>query len=667
MADRSAIEWTDATWNPVTGCTKITRGCDHCYAERFAERFRGTPGHPFKNGFDLTPRPERLAQPLAWKRPRRVFVNSMSDLFHKEIPTDFIDRVFDTMEAANRHVFQVLTKRSTLMRAYLRRRYGKGTAPAHIWCGVSVEDRRAAARVRHLRTAPAAVRFLSIEPLLGPVGDIDLDGISWVIVGGESGPQARPMEERWVLDIRDLCRENGVAFFFKQWGGMTPKSGGRLLEGIEHNDHPSFAPPSASPGRETVIFRWHPDDPPPPIEEHSKAKLAVLRSYLRAYLDRLNVNPNREEFKLDLVDGFAGGGTFRDGGDIISGTPLVMLEEVKNAESRLNRKRRKSLRFDCKFYFIEKEVEHVEHLRKVLTERKYRIGDGRIIVRNSKFEDEVDDIFGEIIRRQPRSRRAIFLLDQTGFSQVKLALVARILRELPAAEVILTFAADTLVNFLVETPSLVKSVAPLELPESRIQSLIAQRNGAGGRALVQRVLRTHLRTITGATYDTPFFLRPEKSRRALWLIHLSRHPTARDVMIQRHWDHRNTFEHYGPGGFEMLGWEALEARTFPLFRFGKIDAEKMRDQLLESMPDQLACLAHDQPVTVDAVRHALANETAARFSDLDRVILDLFREKEFDILNPDGKMRSRSLRQLRPTDRIALPSTLLLPGLSRRR
>ena len=666
MSDKSAIEWTDATWNPVTGCTKITRGCDHCYAERFAERFRGAPGHPFENGFDLTLRPERLEQPLAWKRPRRVFVNSMSDLFHKRIPADFIDRVFDTMEAADRHEFQVLTKRSALMRAYLRRRYGKGAAPAHIWCGVSVEDHMATARIRHLRTAPATVRFLSIEPLLGPVGDLDLDGIHWVIVGGESGPQARPMEERWILDIRDLCQENGVAFFFKQWGGMTPKSGGRLLEGIEHNDHPPFAPPPALSGRETVVFRWHPDEPPPPIEEHSKAKLAVLRSYLRAYLDRLNVNPNREEFKLDLVDGFAGGGTFQDGGDILSGSPLVMLEEVENAESRLNRKRRKSLRFDCKFYFIEKKAKHAEHLRRVLTEREYRIDDDRIIVRNGNFEDEVDDILGEIIRRQPRSRRAIFLLDQTGFSQVELALVARILRELPAAEVILTFAADTLVNFLVETPAWIKAVAPLEL-QSRIQDLIAQRNSAGGRALVQRTLRTYLRTITGAAYDTPFFLRPKKSRRALWFIHLSRHPTARDVMIQRHWDHRNTFEHYGPGGFGMLGWEALEPKTLPLLRFGKIDAEKMQGELLESMPDQLACLASDQPVTVDAVRHALANETAARFSDLERVMLDLFREKEFDILTPDGKMRSRSLRQLRPTDRIALPSTLLLPGLSRRR
>ena len=241
MGDRTAIEWTDATWNPVTGCTKITRGCDHCYAERLAERFRGIPGHPFENGFDLTPHEERLTQPLSWKRPRRVFVNSMSDLFHKGIPTDFIDRVFNVMETADRHVFQVLTKRSTLMRAYLRRRYGERMAPAHIWCGVSVEDHKATARIRHLQEAPATVRFLSIEPLLGPVGDIDLDGISWVIVGGESGPQARPMEERWVLDIRETCQRQGVAFFFKQWGGPTPKSGGRLLEGIEHNAMPDHS------------------------------------------------------------------------------------------------------------------------------------------------------------------------------------------------------------------------------------------------------------------------------------------------------------------------------------------------------------------------------------------------------------------------------------------
>ena len=235
MSDKTAIEWTDATWNPVTGCTKVTRGCDNCYAERIAERFRGTPGHPFEQGFDLTLRPERLSQPLSWKRPRKVFVNSMSDLFHKDIPIDFINSVFDTMEAACRHIFQVLTKRSALMRSYLQNRYGEGAAPRHIWCGVSVEDHTATARIRHLQEAPVRIRFLSIEPLLGPVGDIDLQGISWVIVGGESGPKARPMDEKWVLEIKDQCAAAGVDFFFKQWGGRTAKSGGRQLNGIEHN------------------------------------------------------------------------------------------------------------------------------------------------------------------------------------------------------------------------------------------------------------------------------------------------------------------------------------------------------------------------------------------------------------------------------------------------
>lgn len=210
MADGSAIEWTDATWNPVTGCTKITRGCDNCYAKRFSERWRGVPGHPFATGFDLTLRPERLEQPIKWKRRRMIFVNSMSDLFHKNVPRAFVDRVFDTMETADWHVFQVLTKRSSLMRDYLRFRYGDTRGPAHIWCGVSVEDAEGAARIKHLRASPAGVRFLSIEPLIGAVGQIDLGGIDWVIAGGESGPGARPIHLEWVREVRDQCVEQNV-------------------------------------------------------------------------------------------------------------------------------------------------------------------------------------------------------------------------------------------------------------------------------------------------------------------------------------------------------------------------------------------------------------------------------------------------------------------------
>jgi protein gp37 len=239
MADGSAIEWTDATWNPVTGCTKISRGCDNCYAERFAERFRDVPGHPFTTGFALTLRPERLEQPLSWRRSRMIFVNSMSDLFQKEIPQTFVDRVFETMELATWHTFQVLTKRSSLMRDYLLQRYAERRVPSHIWCGVSVEEGRAKTRITHLRDAPAGVRFLSIEPLIGPIGAMNLDGIDWVIVGGESGPSAREIRVDWVREIRDQCMKNGVSFFFKQWGGLRPKSGGRLLDGHEWNDIPS--------------------------------------------------------------------------------------------------------------------------------------------------------------------------------------------------------------------------------------------------------------------------------------------------------------------------------------------------------------------------------------------------------------------------------------------
>ncbi len=234
----TGIEWTDSTWNPITGCTKITRGCDFCYAERFAERFRGVPGHPFENGFDLTLRPDRLSQPRRWREPRRIFVNSMSDLFHKNVPRTFIDSVFDTMEAANWHEYQVLTKRSSLMTRYLINRYGSGLAPPHIWLGVSVEDAQNAVRLKHLQAARASIKFVSFEPLLGPVGRIDLTGVHWAIVGGESGPAARRMAEEWAIEIRDQCRAAKVAFFFKQWGGIRPKSGGRLLRGREWNQYP---------------------------------------------------------------------------------------------------------------------------------------------------------------------------------------------------------------------------------------------------------------------------------------------------------------------------------------------------------------------------------------------------------------------------------------------
>lgn len=238
MSDNSKIEWTDATWNPVTGCTQVSPGCDNCYALRFAERWRGTAGSYFSTGFDVTLRRNMLARPLQWRHARRVFVNSMSDLFHRDVPDSFIDEVFAVMELASWHIFQVLTKRPERMRRYIRNRYGNQRIPQHIWLGTSVENNAYAWRVDMLREINVRVRFLSIEPMLGPVNRVSLRGIAWVIAGGESGPGYRALEARWVRHLRDRCIQMQIPFFFKQWHkGKT----GRRLDGRLWNQSPSAA------------------------------------------------------------------------------------------------------------------------------------------------------------------------------------------------------------------------------------------------------------------------------------------------------------------------------------------------------------------------------------------------------------------------------------------
>jgi protein gp37 len=240
MSAQSKIEWTDATWNPVRGCTKISPGCKHCYAETFAERFRGVKGHPYEQGFDLRLVPEKLAEPFSWRSPKLVFVNSMSDLFQPVVPDDYVEVVARVMATANWHTYQVLTKRSERTRDMLKGQLRFAANDENIWWGVSVEDRKyGLPRIDHLRKAPARVRFLSIEPLLENLGEIDLSGIAWVIVGGESGPGARPMKEEWVVSIRRQCREQRVPFFFKQWGGVRKAKQGRLLNNRTYDEYPA--------------------------------------------------------------------------------------------------------------------------------------------------------------------------------------------------------------------------------------------------------------------------------------------------------------------------------------------------------------------------------------------------------------------------------------------
>ncbi len=238
MSVRSSIEWTESTWNPVTGCTKVSPGCKHCYAERMALRLQAMGLPNYVNGFRLTMHEHMLEHPLNWKRPQMVFVNSMSDLFHQDVPWEFIQKVFDIMRRASWHTFQVLTKRSTR----LLELNPEIDWPVNVWMGVSVENKDYLFRIDHLRRTDAQIKFLSLEPLLGPLPYLDLRGIDWVIVGGESGPGARPIKKDWVLDIRDQCLAAGVPFFFKQWGGFKRKSAGRLLEGRTWDTMPEPAP-----------------------------------------------------------------------------------------------------------------------------------------------------------------------------------------------------------------------------------------------------------------------------------------------------------------------------------------------------------------------------------------------------------------------------------------
>lgn len=252
MALGSGIEWTESTWNPVTGCNKVSACCKHCYAERMSERLLAMGQPNYKNGFTLTLQPQMLELPLQWKRPQTIFVNSMSDLFHQDVPLAYIQRVFDVMRRAHWHRFQVLTKRAERLAALS----DQIEWPDNVWMGVSVENASVIERIDHLRATGARVKFLSLEPLLGPLPTLRLARVDWVIVGGESGPQARPMDPSWVTDIRDQCRRVGVAFFFKQWGGTNKKKTGRLLEGRTWDEMPGQpgdrAPRARRPGASRI-------------------------------------------------------------------------------------------------------------------------------------------------------------------------------------------------------------------------------------------------------------------------------------------------------------------------------------------------------------------------------------------------------------------------------
>lgn len=397
------------------------------------------------------------------------------------------------------------------------------------------------------------------------------------------------------------------------------------------------------------------------LEDHSRAKLKVLRLYLQQYYDRLGSTPKRDVFRLDVIDGFAGGGLFEYQGKPFPGSPLIMLEELEAAKERLSDNRRKPLRFDVHHHFIDSNWQHIDHLKSVLNERGYRHGNGQDIrVHCAKFESVLDDLLAEISQRQPRTGRSIFLLDQCGYSKVNLDLVRKIFSRLNSAEVILTFAADALINFLHDSPQFVNSVRPIGLTEAQLRAIMYTKSHQ--KPVAQRLLRDHIRHQCGALYDTPFFICPRDSHRALWFIHLSRHPTARDVMMKCHWNSGNTFLHYGSGGFDFMGWHPLLENDPPkLFKFGCGEEEQLKNDLCRTLPDELVRLILDNSISIEQLRQKIANQTAATFSILDELIVELYRAGEVTILNAQGKERNKTVLHLDGNDRIYTPSQLRLP------
>lgn len=458
MAEKSMIEWTESTWNPVTGCTKVSSGCDHCYAERFSERFRGVAGHPFEVGFDLTLRPERLAQPISWKRPRLIFVNSMSDLFHKNIPTEYIDAVFDTMEAAHWHTYQVLTKRSSSMRSFINSRYTKRYAPSHIWLGVSVEDSSALIRIEHLRQTNTRTKFVSFEPLIGPVFGADLAQIDWVIAGGESGPMARPVEAKWLRDLRDKCVHEGVAFFFKQWGGRTPKAKGNILDGRRWMQYPRYMHESSSTDSVAGAPNQEALDCVMEVGPWAKEKLEYLRKYLHAYTTILHQKLQEKDHLKGYfyVDAFAGPGLLKirksesfsrdqhgllelsdypvsqstDVQQYISGSPRIALELRKPFTD---------------YVFVEIDSERIKELQKL--KHEFRNRPVRVHIRQQECEVYLRELLDRCAGQWNQWRGIVFL-DPFGM-QVPWELISMI-GSTRAIEVVINFPVGMAIHRLLK-------------------------------------------------------------------------------------------------------------------------------------------------------------------------------------------------------------------------
>lgn len=398
------------------------------------------------------------------------------------------------------------------------------------------------------------------------------------------------------------------------------------------------------------------------IEAHSAAKLELIALYLSRYFQTVSPDPRSDRLQISLIDGFCGGGAFLRGSERIPGSPIIMLESVKAAERALNRHRQKKIVLDAHFYFVDKSVSALSYLNKEIIDRGFgnQIG-STIKLINEPFNACYAKIVGEIEGRT-RAGRSIFLLDQFGYNNIDFGHIRRILQALNRSEIILTFAVDWLIDYMSAHASFVKSIAPIEITERQLLHYLDQKGPAGWRFAVQRMLIAHLQASTGAPYFTPFFLRSMQSGRDLWLIHLSKHPTARNVMTSTHWDIGNASSHPGRAGLRILGFDPHWEDSLPLdFAFDENAATATEKALINDLPYAIERFTQNGAVTFDALQSLIANETSGRLDQIESALMQLHVLKDVEILTPTGQLK-RSDAKVKSTDRVQLPRQLTIPG-----
>lgn len=410
-------------------------------------------------------------------------------------------------------------------------------------------------------------------------------------------------------------------------------------------------------------FKWSIGSPPPMIETHSAAKLRLISLYLERYFKTVSPDPRSDKLQISLVDGFCGGGSFLQSGKLVPGSPIIMLDAVKNAERFLNERRIKKIQLDAHFYFVDTSKEALDFLRNQIRESGYEEELGsRIQIINSSFQDCYLNIAREIGDRA-RAGRSIFLLDQFGFNNVDFSHVRRIMQSLHRSEIIMTFAVDWLISYMSDHASFVKGVAPIEITEDQIRHYLNEKGPPGWRFAVQRLLIPHLHANTQSPFFTPFFLRSIESGRDLWLIHLSKHPTARNVMTSTHWDIGNASLHPGKAGLNMLGFDPHWEESLPLDFAFDANAEMLTEQTLaKDLPHAIEEFTQNGPITFEAFQSVIANETAARLDQIESSLAQLYTNKDIEILTPSGQLK-RPDTKLKNTDRIQIPRQLIFPGI----